>query len=87
MIRRLLVLIAAAIVAAHTSTLSPAAAIPATQTVAVYTYDCQHCSAQTASMTTERGPPPADEPLTRYADAVDRWSHGASRRPNGPIPP
>lgn len=61
------------------------AAIPSAA-VAVYTYDGHHVAAVWTYSTTKRGPPEAYDHAITF-DAVDRWSHGVSARPEGPTPP
>lgn len=56
-----------------------AAATPPPRACHVYDYNSEHMCAPSADSATERGPPAAHDPHTAYT-AIDRWSHGASRR-------
>lgn len=69
-------------------------AVPATAAVALpgnpgsmhgYIYDADHTLASSDNTATKRGPPMPDESGTTN-DAVGRWPHGASLRPDGPTP-
>lgn len=78
---KLVIKLVAALIAALIGMPTAAAALPATPTAGSYIYDSQPHVAQPVTTASERGPPKTSYDLKTGAYAVDRWSHGASPRP------
>jgi hypothetical protein len=73
----------AALLALLVGPLPGSVAAVVTPTTGNYAYDGAHHSGQSAGSVSERSPPWSIEARTTY-DAVDRWSHGDSARPDRP---
>jgi len=86
-VRRVVALIVAAVAAWLGIVSSGPAIAAATLSTQTYAYDIHHHPSATVVTASERGPPVTSRDHATSDNVVDRWSRGASARPDAATPP